>query len=171
MSLKPWYAVTTPHEDIRKGRLEEAVFAANIWAVVQGTAPEVYLDPEEFFGKTYMTTGIGTVLSRVSNALAGEAESGDRIISLQTSFGGGKTHTLVALWHLAKHADKLKNSPHAKDLARVLGKRFPEQVRSVAVFTNASCDATQGRETPEGIHTRTLWGELAVQLGGKKLYE
>lgn len=169
--LKPWYAIATPHEDIRKGRLEEAVFAANIWAVVQGTAPEVYLDPEEFFGKTYMTTGIGTVLSRVSNALAGEAESGDRIISLQTSFGGGKTHTLVALWHLAKHADNLKNSPHAKDLARVLGNRFPDQVRSVAVFTNASCDATQGRETPEGIHTRTLWGELAVQLGGKKLYE
>jgi len=169
--LKPWYAVATPHEDIRKGRLEEAVFAANIWAVVQETAPEVYLDPEEFFGKTYMTTGIGTVLTLVSNALAGDAESGDRIISLQTAFGGGKTHTLVALWHLAKHADKLKSSPHAKDLARVLQNRFPEQVRSVAVFTNASCDATQGRETPEGIHTRTLWGELAVQLGGKKLYE
>ena len=169
--LKPWYAVATPHEDIRKGRLEEAVFAANIWAVVQGTAPEVYLDPEEFFGKTYMTTGIGTVLTRVSNALAGKSESGDRIISLQTAFGGGKTHTLVALWHLATHGDKLKNSPHAKDLGRVLENRFPEQVRSVAVFTNASCDATQGRETPEGIHTHTLWGELAVQLGGKKLYE
>jgi len=45
--LKPWYAVATPHEDIRKGRLEEAVFAANIWAVVQGTAPEVYLDAKE----------------------------------------------------------------------------------------------------------------------------
>ena len=169
--LKPWYAIATPHEDIRKGRLEEAVFAANIWAVVQGTSPEVYLDPEEFFGKTYMTTGIGTVFARVSNALAGDAESGDRIISLQTAFGGGKTHTLVALWHLATHAEKLKGSPHAKDLVRVLGDRFPEKVRSVAVFTNASCDATQGRKTPEGIHTRTLWGELAVQLGGKKLYE
>jgi len=47
--LKPWYAIATPHEDIRKGRLAEAVFAANLWAVVQGTAPEVYLDPEEFF--------------------------------------------------------------------------------------------------------------------------
>ena len=169
--LKPWYAIATPHEDIRKGRLEEAVFAANIWAVIQGTAPEVYLDPEEFFRKTYMTTGLGTVLARVSNALTGDGERGDRIISLQTAFGGGKTHTLVALWHLAKHAEKLKSSSHAKDLARILGKRFPEQVRGVAVFTNASCDATQGRETPEGIHTRTLWGELAIQLGGKKLYE
>ena len=84
--LKPWYAVATPHEDIRAGRLEEAVFAANIWAVVQGTAPDVYLDPEEFFRKTYMTVGLGTVLSRVSGALSG-GESGDRIISLQTAFG------------------------------------------------------------------------------------
>lgn len=50
--LKPWYAIATPHEDIREGRLAEAVFAANLWAVVQGTAPEVYLDPEEFFRKT-----------------------------------------------------------------------------------------------------------------------
>ncbi len=168
-TLKPWYAIATPHEDIRAGRLEEAVFAANLWAVVQDTAPEVYLDPEEFFRKTYMTVGLATILSRVSTALLG-GEVGDRIISLQTAFGGGKTHTLVALWHLAKHAKKLKKSPSAAELRRVLGERFPENVRGVAVFTNASCDATQGRKTPEGVHTRTLWGELAVQLGGPELH-
>jgi hypothetical protein len=169
--LKPWYAVATPHEDIRKGRLAEAVFAANLWAVVQKTAPEVYLDPEEFYRKTYMTVGLSTALKRVAAALHGKGESGDRIISLQTAFGGGKTHVLVALWHLAKHATKLKKSPHAEDLRKVLGKRFPEKVQGVAVFTNETCDATQGRKAPEGIHTRTLWGELALQLGGKKLYE
>jgi hypothetical protein len=168
--LKPWYAVATPHEDIRAGRLEEAVFAANIWAVIQGTASDVYLDPEEFFRKTYMTVGLGTVLSRVSGALSG-GESGDRIISLQTAFGGGKTHTLVALWHLAKHAGRLSKSAACSDLRRVMGNRFPDKVRGVAVFTNATCDVTQGRKTPEGIHTHTLWGELAVQLGGKALYE
>lgn len=170
-NLKPWYAVATPHEDIREGRLAEAVFAANVWAVVQKTAPEVYLDPEEFFRKTYMTTGLSTVLSRVAGALRGDGETGDRIISMQTAFGGGKTHTLVALWHLAKHAAKLKSSPHAEGLRGVLGNRFPETVKGVAVFTNATCDATQGRETPEGVHTRTLWGELALQLGGKELYQ
>jgi hypothetical protein len=106
-TLKPWYAVATPHEDIREGRLAEAVFAASLWAVVQGTAPEVYLDPEEFFRKTYLTTGLSTVPNRVAGALRRGGESGDRIISLQTVFGGGKTHTLVALWHLAKHADRL----------------------------------------------------------------
>jgi hypothetical protein len=92
-TLKPWYAVATPHEDIREGRLAEAVFAASLWAVVQGTAPEVYLDPEEFFRKTYLTTGLSTVPNRVAGALRRGGESGDRIISLQTVFGGGKTHT------------------------------------------------------------------------------
>ena len=74
--LKPWYAVATPHEDIRAGRLAEAVFAANIWAVVQKTAPEVYLDPEQFYQKTYMTVGLRTILSRVAGALRQEGESG-----------------------------------------------------------------------------------------------
>ncbi|MBI2193014.1 MAG: ATP-binding protein [Planctomycetes bacterium] len=170
-SLKPWYAVAIPHEDIRKGRLEEAVFAANLWAVVQGTAPEVYLDPKEFYRKTFMTAGLGTVLKRVAGALSGDGESGDRIISLQTPFGGGKTHTLVALWHLAKHTDKLRKSSAGEGLCSLLADRFPGRVKGVAVFTNATCDATQGRKTPEGIHTRTLWGELAVQLGGQALYE
>ncbi len=170
-ALKPWYAVATPHEDIREGRLAEAVFAANVWAVVQDTAPEVYLDPEEFFRKTYLTTGLSTVLSRVAGALRRGGESGDRIISLQTAFGGGKTHTLVALWHLAKHADRLKGSPHAEGLRKAIGGQLPEKVKGVAVFTNQTCDATQGRRVEDGVHLRTLWGELAYQLGGKTLYE
>lgn len=170
MTLKPWFAVATPHDDIRKGRFDEAVFAANIWAVTQGTAPDVYMDPEQFYQKTYMTVGLATILKRVATSLSG-GESGDRIISLQTGFGGGKTHTLVALWHIAKHGKKLKKSLKCQELRDVLGDRFPESVKGVAVFTNATCDATQGRRTPEGVHTRTLWGELSLQLGGKALYE
>lgn len=170
-TLKPWYAIATPHEDIREGRLAEAIFAANVWAVVQGTAPEVYLDPEEFFRKTYLTTGLSTVLNRVAAALSQGGEAGDRIISMQTAFGGGKTHTLVALWHLAKHADRLKGSPHSEGLRQAVGGRLPEKVKGVAVFTNQTCDATQGRQVSDGIHLRTLWGELAYQLGGKALYE
>jgi len=169
--LKPWYAIATPHEDIRKGRLDESVFAANIWAVVQKTAPEVYLDPEEFFRKTHMTVGLGTILARVSSALRGGGEAGNRNISLQTPFGGGKTHTLVALWHMAKHTAKLKKAPYAEGLRKAVSGKFPEKVSGVAVFTNATCDVVQGRKTNEGVHTRTLWGELAFQLGGKALYE
>ncbi|MBI3910337.1 MAG: ATP-binding protein [Armatimonadetes bacterium] len=169
--LKPWYAIATPHEDIRKGRLDESVFAANLWAVVQETAPQVYRDAAQFFQKTYMTVGLGTILSRVARALWGDTDSGDRIISLQTAFGGGKTHTLVALWHLARNAEALRSHPAAADLRRVIEDRLPTEVRGVAVFTNGMCDPTQGRRTPEGVHTRTPWGELALQLGGVPLYD
>jgi hypothetical protein len=168
--LQPWYAVATPHEDIREDRLDESVFAANVWAVVQGEGKEVYRDPEEFFRKTYLTNGLATTLSHVARALAGGKDTGDRIISLQTSFGGGKTHTLVALWHLARNADKIRSSPACENVRRAVG-ALPAGIRNVAVFTNRTCDATQGRLTPEGIHTRTLWGEIAVQLGGPELYE
>lgn len=169
--LKPWYAVATPHEDVREGRLAEAIFAADIWAVVQGTAPEVYLDAEEFFRKTYLTAGLSTVIRRVAGALGGGGDTGDRIISLQTTFGGGKTHTLVALWHMAQHGDRLRNSPHAAELRKTVGGRLPEETTGVAVFTNQTCDATQGRRINDGVHLRTLWGELAYQLGGQALYE
>ncbi len=158
MELKPWFAVATPHEDTREGRLSEAVFAANLWAVVQDNAPEVYRDPEAFFSKTYLTEGLTNVLKKVTRALSGDADAGDRILSLQTAFGGGKTHTLVALWHLAHGY-----APLSRSVGEGLGVR-------VAVFTNETCDATQGRRTPEGVHTRTLWGELALQLGGVELY-
>ena len=169
--LKPWYAVATPHEDIREGRLAEAIFAADIWAVVQGTAPDVYLDAEEFFRKTYLTAGLSTVIQRVAGALGDGGDTGDRIISLQTTFGGGKTHTLVALLHLARHAPRLKDSPHAADLRKTVGRRLPDKTTGVAVFTNQTCDATQGRKVADGVHLRTLWGELAYQLGGQALYE
>jgi Swt1-like HEPN len=142
--LRPWHAVATPHEDIRKGRLDEAVFAANIWAVVEKSAPNVYLDAEEFYRKTWMTEGLAEVLKRVAAALGGRRDAGDRIISLQTTFGGGKTHTLVALWHLAKSSARLKKSPHAADLRRVLGDSFPEQVGNVAGVITESCGSGAG---------------------------
>ncbi|MGD0900837.1 MAG: hypothetical protein ABR915_23645 [Thermoguttaceae bacterium] len=69
--LKPWFAVARPHEDIQKGRLSEAVFAANIWAVAQGTAPDIYLDTEAFFSKTYLTGGLVRILQRVGKSMAG----------------------------------------------------------------------------------------------------
>lgn len=169
-NLKPWHAIATPHEDICEGRLAEAVFAANLWAVVRGKAPEVYLDPEEFFAKTYMTEGLAALLRRVASGLSG-GEAGDRVLSLQTVFGGGKTHGLVALWHLAHNAEVLRSSEEAAELREALQDSFPDEIQGVAVFTNETCDATQGRKTPEGVHTHTLWGEIALQLGGPELYE
>src|SRR5437868_5592493 len=140
--IKPWFAVALPHEDIREGRLSEAVFAANLWAVVQGSAPEVYVSPEAFFAKTYLTTGLSNVLKKAARALSGKADAGDRIISLQTSFGGGKTHALVALWHLASHTNVVLESPACADLRSVLSDQLPGHINAVAVFNNQTCDAT-----------------------------
>ncbi|HVA49575.1 MAG TPA: DUF499 domain-containing protein [Pirellulales bacterium] len=169
--LPPWHTIALPHSDIREGRLDEAVFAANIWAVRQNDAPSTYLDPEQFFAKTFLTAGLKRVLTKVGRALSGASDAGDRIISLQTAFGGGKTHAQVALWHLARHPDVLLRSADCAELRQALGNVIPGKPCNVAVFTNHSCDATQGRQTPEGVHTRTLWGELAVQLGGVELYK
>jgi hypothetical protein len=181
-NIKPWYDIVIPHEDIRQGRLSEAVFAANLWAVVQKSAPEMYgdpelevaefyLNPEAFFKKSYLTSGLAKVLKMVASALAGGSESSERIISLQTSFGGGKTHSLVALWHLAKHSEVVKSSPACAEVRKHLGKSIPKEIKSVAVFTNRTCDPVQGRQTTSGVRTQTIWGELALQLGGVTLYK
>lgn len=169
-ALKNWFEIALPHADIREGRLDESVFAANIWAVRQEAAPTTYLDPEAFFGKTYLTGGLSRILQKVARALTGSADAGDRIISLQTAFGGGKTHTQVALFHLARHPEILRASPACREIRDALGSLIPQERCPTAVFTNQTCDATQGRDTPEGVHTRTLWGELALQLGGVELY-
>jgi len=166
MELKSWYSVCSPHEDIKKGNLNESSFAIDLWGVITGNAPEMYLDSEEFFKKTYFTEGLKSVLTKAAKVLYGNSESSDRILGLQTSFGGGKTHLLSALYHLAK-------STNIEELLRTLNIDLteikPAKV-SVAVFTNKTCDATQGRKLPDGTHLKTMWGEIAYQLGGKELY-
>jgi hypothetical protein len=166
MELKSWYSVCTPHEDIKKGNLNESSFAIDLWGVITGNAPEMYLDSEEFFKKTYFTEGLKSVLTKAAKVLYGISESSERILGLQTSFGGGKTHLLSALYHLAK-------SPNIEELLRTLNIDLteikPTKV-NVAVFTNKTCDATQGRKLPDGTHLKTMWGEIAYQLGGKELY-
>lgn len=144
-TLPQWFTVALPHSDIREGRLDESVFAANVWAVRQDNAPTTYLDPEQFFAKTYLTGGLSKILKKVGRAMCGATEAGDRIMSLQTAFGGGKTHTQVALWHLARHPDVLRKSASCAEVRGVLGDLIPKRRCGVAVFSNQTCDATQGR--------------------------
>ena len=167
MELKSWYSICSPHEDIRKGNLDESTFAVDLWGVVKGHAPQMYLDADEFFKKTYITEGIKTVIKKAASALFDNTESSDRILGLQTSFGGGKTHLLLALYHLAKNkiASELISEITGIPLKKVQTKNI-----NVAVFTNKTCDATQGRKTEDGLHIKTIWGEIAYQLGGKELY-
>ena len=167
--LPSWFNNAIPHYDIRNAQLDESIFAANLSEVALGTGPDVYTNPSLFFAKTYVTDGLRDISIRVVQALNGE-ESENRVISLQTGFGGGKTHSLISLYHIAKSGSSMTSL--GKDL-----KLFSDNVTprfddaKVAVFTNNTTDVAQGRECEDGFTIYTLWGEIAYQLGGKDAYD
>ena len=166
--LPAWYTNVYPHYDIRNGSLDESVFAANLGEVAMGIGQEVYSNPTMFFEKTYITAGLRDIANRVVRALNGE-ETDNRVISLQTGFGGGKTHTLISLYHITKTGKSLLSSAYTQ---HILESKVTPQFENaqVAVFTNNTTDVSQGRTTDDGITIYTLWGELAYQLGGLEGY-
>jgi hypothetical protein len=165
-----WFNLVMPHMDIRQGRLDESVFAANLGEVALGSGREIYINPVVFFSKTFLTKGLKTVTRKVINGLNGKEDAENRVISLQTSFGGGKTHMLISLYHLCKWGRKSMDSDLAARLFESAG--IPEfETAHIAAFTNTTNDPANGRKTADGIHISTLWGELAYQLGGKEAYE
>src|SRR3954466_12380595 len=97
--LKPWREVAVPHADVLKGTFQQAEFAADITAVQTGKAPPVYQDAPAFLDRTYITEGMRLLLTQVAQRLSGRG--GEPVIQLQTAFGGGKTHTMLAVLHLA----------------------------------------------------------------------
>lgn len=169
-NLKSWFEVVRPHEDIRTGSLDESVFAANLSQVHLGSGRQIYSDSSMFFEKTYFTLGLLALAERVVKGLNGEATGENRVLSLQTGFGGGKTHALISLYHLVKLADKCNSVASLKALIKKTGQvKFTKA--QVAVFTNATNDPIQGREVEPGLRVKTIWGEIAYQLGGKAAYE
>lgn len=169
-SILPWFRVVTPHMDIKQGRLDESVFAANLAEVALGNGREIYSNPGVFFSKTYFTAGLKNVAKTVLKGLNGKEDAENRVISLQTGFGGGKTHTLISLYHLCKWGKNAINSTYTKDLLTYSGN--PEfDTANIAVFTNTTNDPANGRQTSDGIQIQTIWGELAYQLGGKEAFE
>ncbi|MBU2648361.1 DUF499 domain-containing protein [bacterium] len=167
--LIPWFRNVVPHLDIRTNQLDESVFAANLGDVARGSSREIYLNPTLFFSKTFFTKGLKNVAKRVIKGLNGGEDAENRVISLQTGFGGGKTHTLISLYHLAAWGKKAANSSSVKDLFQTIDQPTFEKA-NIGVFTNTTNDPTQGREV-DGLHIQTVWGELAYQLGGKAAYE
>jgi predicted AAA+ superfamily ATPase len=164
-----WFQVVQPHSDIRQGHLDESVFAANLAEVALGNGREIYNNPVLFFEKTYFTAGLKSIAKTVINGLNGSEIAENRVISLQTGFGGGKTHTLISLYHICKWGKKAVNAAVAEDLLKYTGNPQFENAH-IAVFTNTTNDPVQGRKV-EGITIRTLWGELAYQLGGLAAYD
>jgi hypothetical protein len=167
--MQAWFKNVKPHKDIQDGHLDESIFAANLAEVAAGTGREIYNSPEMFFQKTYFTAGLKNIAKRVVQGLNGGQDADNRVISLQTGFGGGKTHTLISLYHLAKWGKKANNSEHTKELLAATGEPKFESAH-IAVFTNTTNDPAQGRKV-DGLTIKTIWGEIAYQLGGKDAYE
>ncbi|MCS7063069.1 MAG: DUF499 domain-containing protein [Methylacidiphilales bacterium] len=154
--MKPWIKVVTPHEDISRGRLDEAVFAADISDVVAGRGPLEYRDAATFFRRTYPTQGLVSLLASVAGRLAGTGK-GEAVIQIQTPFGGGKTHSLIALYHFIRQGRELGDS--IGDILNNVGLETAPEA-AVVTFVGTAADALKGR---------TPWGELAHQLGQYEL--
>ncbi|TRX01375.1 DUF499 domain-containing protein [Flavobacterium gawalongense] len=169
-ALKPWFQIAQPHFDIKQGILDESVFAANLAEVALGNGREIYKDPNTFFSKTYFTAGLKSVAKTVIKGLNGNEDAENRVISLQTGFGGGKTHTLISIYHLCNWGKNAINSPFTNELLTYTGNPEFEKA-NIAVFTNTTNDVANGRMTDDGILIQTIWGEIAYQLGGKEGYE
>jgi len=155
--LKPWREVVVLHRDILEGNLDESVFAAELSAVTDDAGPLVYRDAATFFRKTYETRGMVNLLSAVALRLAGRGGNG--VIQLQTPFGGGKTHSLIALYHAFTGGEAARSSSAVAEVLSRTGLSELPKAR-VAAFSGLRQDTLKGK---------TPWGVLAEQLGNYKL--
>ncbi|MES1024903.1 DUF499 domain-containing protein [Gloeocapsa sp. BRSZ] len=155
-----------PREEILSGELSLDLFAAKLRLVVERSAPQVYQDPEIFFANTFPTDGLKTLIKEVFGRLVG-ASVGAPIIRLETSFGGGKTHDQIALWHICKQGRLLEGLERFAPLDLI-----PDRPIQVAAIDGRDLDPVNGVYHAEsGITTYTLWGEIAYQIGGIEGYQ
>lgn len=165
-NLKPWREVVTPHADVASGRYQQAEFAADLWQVHLGEGSDEYRKPEEFFRRTYLTESLKRMLVGGVQRISGKG--GDPVVQLQTNFGGGKTHSMLALYHLFSGAAPGELAGVDAVLAEADVKTLPKARRVVLVGNKIS--PGNPVKKPDGTVVRTLWGELAYQLGGKKAF-
>ncbi|WP_158441140.1 DUF499 domain-containing protein [Kribbella steppae] len=161
MTLKPLRQMCEPREDVVKGGLSDNHFAAQLDKIIRDPLNyPVYGDPEQFFALTYPTTGLTTLLTkafgRVQGVGGGGGENG--VLRSETSFGGGKTHGLTAVYHLARGA-RPGNVGDFLD-----PKLLPEGPVQIAAIVGDALDPSAGLET-NGVTTFTIWGEMAAQIG------
>lgn len=164
--LKPWREVAVPHEDVLKGTFQQAEFAADLSRVHDRNATAEYQNPTLFFQRTFITEGMRLLLDSVVKRLVGRG--GDPVIQLQTAFGGGKTHTMLAVYHLAKGeapASDLPGIPPILDSAGVT-----ELPKAHVVVLDGNKLAPHMPQKRGRITVHTLWGELAWQLGKEDAY-
>lgn len=165
-TMKPWREIAVPHEDVLKGTFLQAEFAADLSRVHNGTASDEYQNPTLFFQRTFITEGMRLLLDSVVKRLSGLG--GDPVIQLQTAFGGGKTHTMLAVYHLAQAAVPVSEMLGVSTILDAAGITELPRAR-IAVLDGINSSPNQPI-THTGLTTHTLWGDLAWQLGGAEGY-
>ena len=165
--LKSWREIVTPHSDVASGNFEQAEFAADLYQVSTNNADDEYQDPVAFFRRTYLTSGLSELLTKAASRLSGG--SGDPVIDLQTNFGGGKTHSMIALYHLASGVPA-SQLPGVGELLTEKGIELPSSIAR-AVVSGQWLSPSSPNTKDDGTVTRTVWGEIAWQLAGKDGYE
>ena len=164
--MKAWREVATPHNDVLAGTLKQSEFAADLSRVAAGTASPEYQDPVQFFNRTYITEGMKILLVSIVKRLNGEG--GDPVIQLQTNFGGGKTHTLLAVYHLAT---RTVPTGDLRGIGNILAEaNVPDLPHAKAVVIDGNNFAPNQPLEAEGLKIRTLWGLLGYRLMGVEGY-
>lgn len=169
--LAPWREVLKPRNEVATGNFQSSEFAADLYKVARdpGATSGEYSNPAQFFSRTYLTEGLRDLISRAVKRLSGDTNASP-VVNLQTNFGGGKSHSMLALWHLAGGL-KLGGFPQeAQELLTANG--YPvEGITANRVALVGNHFAPQGETKDDGTRVNTLWGELAWQLGGSEAYE
>lgn len=162
--LRPWIEIALPHPDVLANRFKESEFAADLFSVDTGQATEDYATPENFFRITFLTEGLRRVLTSALQRL-GRA-GGDPVIGLQTAFGGGKTHTMLAVYHLTQAQD-LRLLDGVSALADKAGVLAGWVRPKLAVFVGSSKGTDVSLVLKDGPRIHTLWGYIAWRLAGE----
>lgn len=165
--MKPWYKVVTPREDLRDGKpLDASEFAVHLDHVRDGRAPAVYQNPAEFFERTFLTKNLRELSAQVVRRLSGVKVETSAIFNLSTQFGGGKTHSLTLLFHLAQSGEAAKPWKGVSGILQDAGVTSVPKA-ATAIFVGTEFDSLTGRGGNDGTPLRkTPWGEIAYQLGG-----
>lgn len=173
-NLPSWRTIMQPHPDVAEGRYRAAEFAADLAQVSRGEGAYEYRDPVEFFSRTYVTEGMAGLLVQSLQRIAGKG--GEPVIQLKTAFGGGKTHSMLALYHIVRGGVSLERTPNLNQvLERAELKEFPRA--NVAVLVGTALDPTRKKNPSNlpGYTVSTIWGEMTYQLvtsaGKPDLYE
>ena len=172
--LPSWREIIEPHPDVAQGRYLNAEFAADLSQVARGEGAFEYRDPVEFFARTYVTEGMKGLLIQALKRFNGQ--DGEPVLQLKTAFGGGKTHSLLALYHMSRGGVSLDKLPNLKAVMDEAGfTSLP--TANVAVLVGTVMDPSRSKRPVNlpGITINTIWGEMAAQLavsaGKPELYD